>query len=149
MISPFVPDASGVAAVPPGLGTMLLEISAVAGDFLAVGAPHYSIPALTGIINEKIITILHCLPSCSVSNTASPGGGDASGTHRSAAPDCRTTLYKVSLPFQGRDHLHSNPPYNATDSNVEVSRPTINIIGCQTSTTLLLQATADLPDLPT
>ena len=53
IISPFVPDAFGVTAVPPGLGTTLLEISAVAGDLLAVGAPHYSIPALTDIINEK------------------------------------------------------------------------------------------------
>ena len=163
IISPIVPDSFGVAVVPPGLGTAPPEVSVVTGSPSAVGAPHSPRPALTDTVNANIDAMLRCLPIVSttasivtnfprsrpVATTVAPGCGDASGTHHSTMPDCRPTLYKSPLPIQGREYSHSNPPNDAANSNFEVSKPTIATIGCQNSTTLLLQATADLLNLST
>ena len=149
MISPFVLNVSGVAVVTPGPDITSPKVSAVAGIPSVMGVPHYSRPALTGTVDADLPVILCHLPNYPVGNTAVLGGGDTFGTHHSMALERCPTLYKGLHPFHTREHLHSNPPDNASDSNVEVSKPKIDILGCQTSTTLLLQATPDLTDLST
>ena len=151
-ISPFIPDASSVASVPPGLGTASPEVSAVTGSHLAMGAPHSPRPTLTGTVDANTDAMLRHIPivfttasvviasprSHPVVNIAAPGGGDASGTRHSALPDRCLTLYKSSLPIQGKEYLHSNPTNDTVNRDVKVSKPMIDILGYQNSTTLLL-----------
>jgi len=164
IIPAYVPGAPSVVAVPLLPGVVCPGVSAVAVETPLVPVSTDLVkPALSSMVDKFIDNILLLVPLYSTTVTAftaSPGVfpsittavssiSVSSGNCPSALTGHCPIIYKRPKPIENRTYHHSDPPDDAADSDIVVPQPTIHILGCKNSTSLLLKPTSRLPDLIT
>ena len=140
----FVPCAPSAAAALLVLGVVSPEVSEVAEETpLASLDTGPDRPALSGTVDEIIDTLLLCLPPVSMTVTvvtASLGNQTfvataASGIVAPSGIRSSTSTGRHCIVYNGPSHIethayhHSSPSNGAVDRNVEVSKPTIDLLG--------------------
>ena len=136
-ISSFASDASGVAVaasvtgVTPPVVDAITDKTHMVSDAMINDGPAPSSTGMDVTINK---------PSATTAATAVPA---PPGISR------RPKIYTRPTIAERHDHFHSDPPNSATYSDVEVSKPMIDILGCVCFIALLLQPVADTPNQST